>query len=187
MNGTIEDDRLRSSRPFGLEDGTCYLIPGKQSETSYLLFQGLVEGGTPGLCITRRYPEKVRSRYRLDSVPVWWISYAPGDQNYAPTAIGILARVIETFIDENPRGCVILLDGVESIMNSVGFDKALLFVEHVNEYVIARRAVILLTVDPECFKPSEFARLERTLDTLDEAVLREALENPEQYPRTGIQ
>jgi archaellum biogenesis ATPase FlaH len=95
--------------------------------------------------------------------------------------------VIETFIDENARGCVILLDGVESIMNSIGFDKALLFVEHVNEYVIARRAIVLLTVDPECFKPSEFARLERTLNTLDEAALREALENPEQYPRTGIQ
>lgn len=102
MGGPIEDDRLGSPRPFGLEGGTCYLIRGKQSETSYLLFRGIVEAGTPGLCITRMYPEKVRSRYRLDSVPVWWISYAPGDRNYAPTAIGILARVIESFIDENP-------------------------------------------------------------------------------------
>src|SRR5712692_9650056 len=110
MNGTTEDDRLRSSRPFGLEDGTCYLIPGKQSETSYLLFQGLVEGGTPGLCITRRYPEKVRSRYRLDTVPVWWISYPPGDQNYAPTAIGILARVIARGVGDPPDR-----DGVETV------------------------------------------------------------------------
>jgi two-component system cell cycle response regulator len=187
MKDATEDDPPSSSKPFGLEDGTCYLIPGKQSETSYLLFQGLVEGGTPGLCITRRYPEKVRSKYRLDSVPVWWISYAPGDQNYAPTAIGILAKVTETFIDENPRGSVVLLDGVESIMNSIGFDKALLFLEHVNEYVIARRAIMLFTVDPDCFKPSEFARLERTLQTIDEGALREAIENPEQYPRTGIQ
>src|SRR2546422_10274371 len=35
----------------------------------------------------------------------------------------ILAKVIEGFVDENPAGCVVLLDGVESIMNNIGFDK----------------------------------------------------------------
>ena len=72
-------------------------------------------------------------------------------------------------------------------MNNIGFDKGLLFVEHVNEYVMSRRAIVLLAVDPECFKPSEFARLERSLETIDEGELREGLENPAQYPRTGIQ
>lgn len=187
MKATMEVDSPKFERPFGLENGSCYLIRGKQAETSYLLFQDLVEQGTPGLCITRMYPEKVRSRYSLASVPVWWISYVPGDRNYAPTAIGILAKVIETFIDENPSGCVVLLDGVECIMNNIGFDKDLLFIEHVNEYVMSRRAIVLVAVDPECFKPSEFARLERSLETIDEQELREALENPAQYPRTGIQ
>src|SRR5438132_332812 len=41
-------------------------------------------------------------------------------------------------------------------------------------------------VDPECFKLSEFARLERSLKSIDEPQLRQALDNPEHYPRTGI-
>ena len=137
--------------------------------------------GTPGLCITRMHPAKVRSRYSLDSVPVWWISYSPGERHYAPTAVSLLAKVIETFIDDHPNGCVVLLDGVESIMNGVGFDKDLLFVEHMNEYVMPRRAVVLVTVDPDCFKPSEFARLERFLESLDELELRQLLQNGAPY------
>ena len=184
--GKTENDRPRLSEPFGLEVGTCYLVRGKQAETSYLLFQAIVEQGTPGLCITTMYPEKVRTRYSLASVPVWWISFVPGDRHYAPNAIATLAKVIEGFVDENPAGCVVLLDGVESIMNNIGFDKDMLFVEHMNEYVMSRKAIVLFTVDPECFKLSEFARLERSLKSIDEPQLRQTLDNPEHYPRTGI-
>jgi len=94
--------------------------------------------------------------------------------------------VIEGFVDENPAGCVVLLDGVESIMNNIGFDKDMLFVEHLNAYMMSRKAIVLFTVDPECFKQSEFARLERSLESIDEPQLRQALDNPEHYPRTGI-
>ena len=66
-------------------------------------------------------------------------------------------------------------------MNGVGFDKDLLFVEHMNEYVMPRRAVVLVTVDPDCFKPSEFARLERFLESLDELELRQLLQNGAPY------
>src|SRR5437879_1419519 len=95
-------------------------------------------------------------------------------------------EVIEGFVDQNPAGCVVLLDGVESIMNNIGFDKDMLFVQHMNEYVMSRKAVVLFTVDPECFRLSEFARLERSLKSIDEPQLRQALDNPEHYPRTGI-
>jgi hypothetical protein len=184
--GKPENDHPMLNKRFGLEEGTCYLVRGKKAETSYLLFQAMVEQGTPGLCITTMYPEKVRSRYSLASVPVWWISFVPGNQHYAPNAIAILAKLIEGFVDQNPAGCVVLLDGVESIMNNIGFDKDMLFVQHLNEYMMSRKAIVLFTVDPECFKLSEFARLERSLESIDEPQLRQALDNPEHYPRTGI-
>jgi Protein of unknown function (DUF835) len=183
MTQSVEDNPAKLDGPVDLEPGTCYLVKGKQVETSYRLFQDFVERGTPGLCVTRLYPAKVRSRYSLPAVPVWWISYSPGDGNYAPTAVGILAKVIESFIDEHPAGCIVLLDGVEAIMNGVGFDRDLLFVEHMNEYVMPRRAIVLVTVDPDCFKPSEFARLERFVEGIDELELREELDNRAPYIR----
>jgi two-component system cell cycle response regulator len=177
----MESSHPKLGGPVELETGTCYLVKGKEVGTSYRLFQEFVERGTPGLCITRIYPEKVRSRYSLASVPVWWISDSPGDRHFAPTSVSGLAKLIETFIDDHPDGCVVLLDGVEYIMNNVGFDKHLLFIEHMNEYVMPRRAIVLVTVDPDCFQPSEFARLGRFLENIDELELRQVLENRAPY------
>src|SRR5437867_8922000 len=109
----MENDHPKLDGPVELEAGTCYLVKGKQTETSYRLFQDFVERGTPGLCITRIYPEKVRSRYSLASGPGGWISHSPGDRNYAPTAVGLLAKVIEAFIDDHPNGSVVILARVE--------------------------------------------------------------------------
>src|SRR5437667_7924016 len=74
--GKTENDRPVLNKPFGLEEGTCYLVRGKKAETSYLLFQAIVEVGTRDLCITTRFPEKVRSRYRCAPVSVGWLSCA---------------------------------------------------------------------------------------------------------------
>src|SRR5437899_11223282 len=106
MLGKTENDRPMLGKPFGLEDGTCYLVRGKQAETSYLLFQAIVEQGTPGLGITAMYPQKVRSRYSLASVPVRWISFVAGDQHYAPYAIGLLPKVIEGSVHADRAGGV---------------------------------------------------------------------------------
>src|SRR3989449_10918539 len=67
--GKTENDRPGLNKPFGLEEGTCYLVRGKKAETSYMLFQAIVEQWTPDLCIRTRFPAKARSRYRFASVP----------------------------------------------------------------------------------------------------------------------
>lgn len=169
------DDRSALDAPFELEEGTCYLVRGKAAETSYRFFEHLIQQGTPGLCITRIYPEKVQSRFGLASVPMWWISHSPGDDRYDPSAIGTLAKGIEEFIDDHQEGCVVLLDGIEFIMNNIGFMKCLFFVEHLNEFVMPRRAIVLVPVDPDCFEPVDFARLERFVETIDEPELRRSL------------
>src|SRR5437870_13140038 len=102
----MADPHPKLDGPVELESGTCYLVKGKQTETSYRLLQDFVERGTPGLCITRTHPEKVRSRYSLDSGPVWWISYSPGRRHYAPPAVSLLAEFIDTITDDQPTGRV---------------------------------------------------------------------------------
>src|SRR2546425_13253229 len=100
----MADPHPKLDGPVELEAGTCYLVKGKQTETSYRLFPGFVERGTPRLCITRIHPEKVPSRDSPDSVPVWWSSYSPGERHYAPTPRRLLAKVIQTVIDDHPHG-----------------------------------------------------------------------------------
>src|SRR5438093_13073264 len=55
--GKTENDRPVLNKPFRLEEGACYLVRGKHVETSYMLFQAMVEQVTPGLRIRTNFPE----------------------------------------------------------------------------------------------------------------------------------
>lgn len=159
-----------------VEDGACYLVTGKAVDTSFRLFRHLVDGGAAGLCITRLYPPRVQQQYGLEDVPVRWLSESPGDENVDPTAVATIAKGIEDFLDTHPNGAIVLLDGVEFIMSYVGFPKTLLFVEHLNETIMPRRAVLLLPIDPQCFAETELALLERSMETLDAEELGDSVE-----------
>lgn len=168
---------LLAERPLHLAEGMCYLVRGKAIDTSYRLFRFHVERGRPGLCASRIFPERVRERHGLFETPIWWISNSPGDRNLNPTALGTLATVIERFIGEHPAGSVTLLDGLEYIINNVGFDKTLLFLEHLSHFVMPRDANVLIPVDPACFDQRDFARLARFHESLDEQEVRKSLDS----------
>src|SRR2546426_6936702 len=54
----MADPHPKLDGPVELESRTCYLVKGKQTETSYRLFQGFGGRGGPRPCITRNYPRK---------------------------------------------------------------------------------------------------------------------------------
>lgn len=159
-----------------VEAGGCYFVTGKAVDTSFHLFRRLVDEGAAGLCITRLYPPRVQQHYGLEGAEVHWLSESPGDGNLDPTAVATMAKGIEDFLDDHPEGAIVLLDGVEFIMGHVGFPKTLLFLEHLNETVMPRRATLVLPIDPQCFAETELALLERSLEVVDEEELRTALE-----------
>ncbi len=159
-----------------LEEGACYLATGKSVEGAYRLARHVADDGLPVVCVSRIHPNRVRAKYGLAAATIWWISESPGDGNFDPTAIGTLSSAIEGFIEDHPDGSLVLLDGIEFIAIHTGFTRALLFVEHLNEFVMPRRTTLLVPVDPECFEPTEFARLDRFTEGIDETELREALD-----------
>lgn len=162
--------------PFPLEEGICYLVKGKTADAAYRLVQFHASEGAPVLGVSRIYPDRLRARYGLADATLWWITSSPGEGHFDPTAVGTISGAIERFIDEHPDGCLVLLDGIEYIALQLGFTKTLLFLEHLNEFVMPRRATLLVPVDPECFDPKEFARLDRFTGGITEEELREALD-----------
>ena len=105
-----------------------------------------------------------------------WLSHTPGEDFHNPTAIGTLAKVIQKFSEDNNGEGVVLLDGLEYLIINNGFLQTLMFVEHVNEFVMQRRAIILLPVSPDTLEEKELALLERNLKVLESPALRTDLE-----------
>jgi len=171
-----EAELLRSGMPMELERGSCYLVKEKKPELSFRLFELLLGQRTPGLCITRQYPERVRRERGLPDVRIIWLSHTPGEDFHNPTAIGTLAKVIQKFIEDNNGDGAVLLDGLEYLIINNGFLQTLMFVEHVNEFVMQHRAVIILPVSPETLEEKELALLERNVKVLESPGLKMNLE-----------
>src|SRR5436190_550927 len=83
---------------------------------------------------------------------------------------------LEKGVDDSNVEGVVLLDGLEYLIINNGFLQTLMFVEHVNEFVMQRQAIILLPVSPDTLEEKELALLERNLKVLESPALRTDLE-----------
>ena len=160
-----------------LSRGVCYLVEEKRPDLAYHLFRDLTAEGLPGLVITRQYPERVRRERGLpEAVKVLWLSHTPGEDYHNPTAIGTLAKTVSRFIEEHGGETAILLDGLEYLIVNNGFLQTLMFVEHVNEFVMQRKAVVLIPVSKDALEEKELALLERNLEVVESPAVRLDLE-----------
>lgn len=167
---------LRSGMSMDIDRGACYLVKEKKPEVSYRLFEVLLEQKQPGLIITRQYPERVRREHGFAGIRIVWLSHTPGEDFQSPAALGALSKVIERFVEENNGEGVILLDGLEFLIVNNGFLQTLMFVEHVNEFIMQRQAIVLLPVSPETLEEKELALLERNIRVLESPQLKTDLE-----------
>src|SRR3989475_10382557 len=83
-----EAEALRSAMPMELEKGACYLVKEKKPELSFRLFEMLLGQKTPGLCITRQYPDRVRRARRPTRTPTTRLRHTRGEGARQPPAIG---------------------------------------------------------------------------------------------------
>jgi len=175
MNGG-NADRVAS---LDMTRGVCYLVEEKRPDLAYRMFRQLLGEGLPGLVITRQYPDRVRREKGLPDAKVLWLSHTPGEDYHNPTAIGTLAKTVSRFIEDQKGEAVVLLDGLEYLIVNNGFLQTLMFVEHVNEFVMQRKAVVLIPVAPGALEEKELALLERNLEVVESPVVKMDLEMKE--------
>src|SRR2546428_5473548 len=96
-----EAEALRSAMPMELEKGACYLVKEKKPELSFRLFEMLLGQKTPGLCITRQYPDRVRRERGLTGTRIMWLSPPPGGDFPHPPAVGRLPKVLPKLLQGN--------------------------------------------------------------------------------------
>ncbi len=149
-----------------LVEGASYVVEGLPPGAAFLLFRSLAERGMPALCLTRQYPVRMLRALGTNKIAVLWLAEAPGDDRRNPNALGALAREIEAFIEARRGRAVVLLDGVEYLVAHNGFLQVLRFIERLNEFVMRRKAILLMPVDPRALGRRETAQLERDSDVL---------------------
>jgi Protein of unknown function (DUF835) len=150
-----------------VEEGTCYLLEEPKPVLALRLLELAVSEGGACLCITRQIPDRVRLEYRIGGSSCVWLSEIPGEGHHSGKALAGLAKRIEDFLTAHGGRGLVLLDGLEYLVENNGFEAVLAFVEHLNEFVMARRAVLLVPVSPKAIGARELAMLERDLKVPD--------------------
>jgi hypothetical protein len=148
-------------------EGLSYLIEEPKPVLAYGLLRLQLDRGVPGLCISRLHPNMVRQRFHILTARLVWLSEIPGENHHSAKALAGLAKKIEDFVASNADRGTILLDGLEHLVNNNDFESTLLFVEHVNEFIMTRRASFLLPVSPKALEGRQLAMLERDLEVPD--------------------
>ena len=171
-----ENGPLEAGPPLELSRGVCHLVKEKKPDFSFYLFGTLVAAGMPALCVTRQYPDRVRREHSLRDTRIIWLSHTPGDDYHNPTALGVLTKAICKFIEESKGEAVVLIDGLEYIMVNNGFLQTLMFVEQINEFVMQRKAIVILPVSPDALEEKELALLERNLEVVEGPTIKMDME-----------
>jgi two-component system cell cycle response regulator len=150
-----------------LRSGTTYLIRERKGQAAFELFCRLTAKERPGLCITRKHPEVARSYWDLpEGVQLKWLTPSVGKDRVDPTALSTLTKMVYQFVVENPRG-VVLLDGLEYLLLHNEFSKTLLFLEHLNDFVMQSEGLLLVPINPEALEEQDIALLERNTEVLE--------------------
>jgi len=164
------EDELFHSLLFGKrkepEEGRSYIVKEKKPDGAMSHFIKMVGHGYSGLVITRQHPDNVLRKYSLDGVRLVWLSTTLGKDYVDPHNLSSITNLAGIFLQENGKS-VMLLDGLEYLMVHNDFGRVLKFVEYLNEMVMQRQAVLLISLDDRAFEPRQIALLERNASILD--------------------
>jgi hypothetical protein len=167
-------ERPADSLPtYRLERAQAYAIPSRDAALAFEIFRDLVTHGVQGLCITRRPPKLLTSKYGLEHTPVLWLTRVAAEKNsILPSPPEKIALAIEQFISFG-KNAVVLLDGIEYLIAHNDFASILALLHDLIEVVSVHDAILLLPVDPTAFHEREFALIRREVVVLGPTPLAE--------------
>ncbi|WP_292467472.1 DUF835 domain-containing protein [Methanolobus sp.] len=150
-----------------LESGYVYLSDCEFPEKCYQLFSELVKSGKPGLCITRRNPDKVRNMYGIAKTPIVWLTKnkVEGQQSIDSTEIFRIYPTIADFVNKVEDG-VVLMDGLEYLILDNDFLSVVKLVEQTNDTIMASNSRMVLQLDSDVLEKKEFHLLKRWMKSV---------------------
>jgi len=129
----------------------------------------LLARGSKLLSISRMHPDQLRTRFGFEGRMIWLTksetpSGSPEDKAefISPTNLPLLADAIQQFLSEQSNG-VIFLEGLEYLTTQNDFKGVLRFVQLMNEQVLLRKGILIMSTSPSAMETKDFALIEREM------------------------
>ena len=170
---------MREARPK-LEPGYIYLAEEEQPIESIAFFRNLVEGGAPGLCISRQRAEKFKSIYHLEKTPHIWLTRnkVPDENCIGPDELTKLRKTLENFVEKAEQG-ILLFDGLEYLIAQNGFETVLKFTHSLNDVIMLHNSLAIWVMDPLALDTKELHILRKETRSLQNILIEAGIAREE--------
>lgn len=149
-----------------LKEGKIYIVYEKKPKLSFQLFFDLLKSGKTGICVSRIKPETLAEEYGASPTIYIWLTSIPGKYHIPPTSIGILTRYVTELVHKNP-GCVLILDGFETLVMNNKFLPAMRMIEMLYDEVVRTSSIVIVPVIKESLSEQELAYLTRNAEVIE--------------------
>ncbi len=161
----IPEETLKTEMKHWLEPAESYIVLEKGHEKSFEMFCDLVTHGIPGFVISRVYPEKLKSEYRLVKTPTLWLSRFEKGDTVSPDRFSKLIYIVQDFTRKSEES-VILLDGLEYLVTQMGFDTVLMYLQELRDIIVMYNSRLIIPLHKDVLSLREFSILEKEFKIL---------------------
>jgi len=144
--------------------GSFILVKGASADdVAYNIFKRLLEHDHNGLSISRKHPEKVKASHELGEFTANWLSKSSDPLSVTPMNLGKVAHNINSFLKSDVRQ-VVILEGLEYLVNNNDFTKVLRLIEDLHEKTIKHNSFMLIPVNPAIYSKRDIEMLQEEVD-----------------------
>jgi F0F1-type ATP synthase delta subunit len=137
---------------YNLSLGKSYIINEKKPKLVFTIFKQVLDKSYPGICVSRINPSTLDIYKNYPEVNYYWLTKLDrgtnslGAKELPLTDLSKISSKVQEFLSQN-HNSVILLDGIESMINNTSFNSVLKMVESLKDYVSENRGILLVTLD----------------------------------------
>lgn len=149
-----------------IEPGFNYLVIDDERTTGFDMFVSLIKKGSPGLCISTTFPDKLKKQHDMESAEVVWLTdtSSPDQKTMNPHRLEFeMMRMYAAFVKNNADAAV-CLDGFEYMVVENGFEKVFKFIKKVNDLSSVNSATLIIPIGDSSLEPDQLGVLKKEFD-----------------------
>ncbi|MCI4340389.1 MAG: DUF835 domain-containing protein, partial [Thermoplasmata archaeon] len=128
------------------------------AERPWSAFLDLTDAGNPGLCLSREFPERLRTALGSRNVRVVWLSNVGREGSIRPGDLESLRALFRTFLGAGP-GRTAYFEGVEYLVRIHGSARTVEFLHELHGLARESSARLILPINPALMDPSSAEQL----------------------------
>lgn len=153
----IRKEGLKDNQDIIIDWGNNYFVDEDVLDVSVRFFNEITHHDIPGLFITRTPSEKAEEKWKLLDSKIIWLCSRSGRDTLTP-ALEKISHKIHEFVHQEKQS-VILLDGIEYIVNNNDFLKTLSLMDNIKEIIGINKSIMIFPLSSTIFSEKEMALL----------------------------